>query len=124
MNAACISDGGPWPIPVWHGHSVRAATAADHDQFVGELSRIMAVSSGVRRNGAAALDLAWVAAGRLDGFWERGLSTWDIAAGVLLVREAGGFISDFASRDKALESGDVVAANPGLHGDLIKRLRG
>ena len=99
-------------------------TAADHDQFVGELSRIMAVSSGVRRNGAAALDLAWVAAGRLDGFWERGLSTWDIAAGVLLVREAGGFISDFASRDKALESGDVVAANPGLHGDLIKRLRG
>ena len=84
---------------------------------------IMSVSSGVRRNGAAALDLAWVAAGRLDGFWEKGLSLWDIAAGVLLVREAGGFISDFASRDKALDSGDVVAANPSIHGELIRKLR-
>ena len=83
----------------------------------------MAVSSGVRRNGAAALDLAWVAAGRFDGFWERGLSLWDIAAGVILIREAGGFVSDFASRDKALDSGDVVAANPGIHGDLVKLLR-
>ena len=64
-----------------------------------------------------------VAAGRLDGFWEKGLSLWDIAAGVLLVREAGGFISDFASRDKALDSGDVVAANPSIHGELIRKLR-
>ena len=63
---------------------------------------------------------AW---GRLDGFWEKGLSLWDIAAGVLLVREAGGFISDFASRDKALDSGDVVAANPSIHGELIRKLR-
>jgi myo-inositol-1(or 4)-monophosphatase len=83
----------------------------------------MAVSSGVRRNGAAALDLAWVAAGRFDGFWERGLSLWDIAAGVILVREAGGFISDFASRDRTLDSGDVVAANSAIHGDLIRLLR-
>ena len=56
-------------------------------------------------------------------FWEKGLSLWDIAAGVLLVREAGGFISDFASRDKALDSGDVVAANPSIHGELIRKLR-
>ncbi len=83
----------------------------------------MAASSGIRRNGAAALDLAWVAAGRLDGFWEQGLSIWDIAAGVLLVREAGGFVSDFASRDRALESGDVVAANPTLHAELLRYLR-
>ena len=83
----------------------------------------MAVSSGVRRNGAAALDLAWIAAGRIDGFWEKGLSLWDIAAGLLLVREAGGFVSDFASRDKALESGEVVAANPAIHGELMKILR-
>ncbi len=83
----------------------------------------MAVSSGVRRNGAAALDLAWIAAGRIDGFWEKGLSLWDIAAGLLLVREAGGFVSDFASRDKALESGEIVAANPAIHGELIKILR-
>jgi myo-inositol-1(or 4)-monophosphatase len=88
-----------------------------------QLGNIMAVSSGVRRNGAAALDLAWVAAGRLDGFWEKGLSLWDIAAGVLLIREAGGFVSDFASRDKALDSGDVVAGNPAIHGELIKKLR-
>ena len=83
----------------------------------------MAVSSGIRRAGAAALDLAWVAAGRYDGFWERGLSKWDIAAGILLVREAGGFVSDFASRDKALESGDIVAANPTIHAELLKTLR-
>jgi myo-inositol-1(or 4)-monophosphatase len=64
-----------------------------------------------------------VAAGRFDGFWERGLSLWDIAAGVILVREAGGFISDFASRDRTLDSGDVVAANSAIHGDLIRLLR-
>ena len=98
-------------------------SAEDHAEFQKQLGTIMSVSSGVRRNGAAALDLAWVAAGRLDGFWEKGLSLWDIAAGVLLVREAGGFISDFASRDKALDSGDVVAANPSIHGELIRKLR-
>ena len=98
-------------------------SAEDHQKFVGQLGRVMATSSGIRRNGAAALDLAWVAAGRLDGFWEQGLSIWDIAAGVLLVREAGGFVSDFASRDRALESGDVVAANPTLHAELLRYLR-
>ncbi len=95
----------------------------DHATFLNQLGNVMAVSSGVRRNGAAALDLAWIAAGRIDGFWERGLSLWDIAAGFLLVREAGGFVSDFASRDKALESGEVVAANPAIHGELMKILR-
>ena len=79
--------------------------------------------SGIRRFGSAALDLAWVAAGRYDGFWEYGLQQWDIAAGILLVREAGGFVSDFASRDKALESGDIVAANPTIHAELLKTLR-
>ena len=73
--------------------------------------------------GSAALDLAWVAAGRYDGFWERGLSPWDVAAGIVLVREAGGFVSDFAARDKAYESGDVVAANAALHVPLLKALR-
>ena len=82
----------------------------------------MTVSAGVRRFGSAALDLAYVAAGRYDGFWERGLNSWDIAAGILLVREAGGFVSDFASRDRALESGDIVAANPSIHAQLLKCL--
>lgn len=98
-------------------------SADDHSQFLQEMGRVMAVSSGIRRAGAAALDLAWVAAGRYDGFWERGLSQWDIAAGILLVREAGGFVSDFASRDKALDSGDVVAATPTLHAELLRTLR-
>ena len=91
-------------------------------RFLRELGNVMAVSSGIRRAGAAALDLAWVAAGRYDGFWERGLSKWDVAAGILLVREAGGFVSDFNSRDKALESGDIVAANPTIHAELLKTL--
>ena len=73
--------------------------------------------------GAAALDLAFVAAGRYDGFWERGLSLWDIAAGYLLVKEAGGFISDFSARDNCLVSGDVVAANSAMHIPLLKKLR-
>ena len=82
----------------------------------------MAVSAGVRRFGSAALDLAYVAAGRFDGFWEHGLKSWDIAAGILIVREAGGFVSDFASRDRVMQNGDVVAANPTLHAELLKYL--
>ena len=96
--------------------------AAAHEKFGKELQKVMAISAGVRRFGSAALDLAYVAAGRYDGFWERGLSSWDIAAGILLVREAGGFVSDFASRDRALDSGDVVAANPSIHAGLLKTL--
>ena len=96
---------------------------ADHANFRAELTEVMAQTSGVRRLGSAALDLAWVAAGRYDGFWERGLSVWDIAAGVLILREAGGFVSDFASRDKALASGDVVAGNPQTHLGLLKMLK-
>ena len=96
--------------------------AAGHAAFSKELQKIMAVSAGVRRFGSASLDLAYVAAGRYDGFWERGLNSWDIAAGMLLVREAGGFVSDFASRDRALDSGDVVAANPSIHAALLKCL--
>ena len=63
-----------------------------------------------------------MAAGRYDGFWEHGLNIWDIAAGILLVREAGGFVSDFSSRDRSLQSGDVVAGNPAIHAALLKHL--
>ena len=98
-------------------------TAETDAKFLKEMNAVMQSSSGVRRFGSAALDLAFVAAGRYDGFWERGLSLLDIAAGVLLVREAGGLVSDFASRDKALETGDVVAYNGAMHASLVKTLR-
>jgi len=95
----------------------------DHERYLKELSAVMGATSGVRRFGAAALDLAYVAAGRFDGFWERGLKPWDVAAGILLVREAGGFISDLDGGARVLESGNILAANETLHPMLLKLLR-
>ena len=83
----------------------------------------MAVSAGVRRFGAASLDLAYVAAGRFDGFWERGLKPWDVAAGILLVREAGGFVSDLEGGSRALDAGHILVANETLHPQLLKLLK-
>ena len=80
--------------------------------------------SGVRRFGSAALDLAWVAAGRMDGFWEDDLDVWDTAAGVLLVREAGGFVTDYRGQDRYFEKGEYIAANGELHSRLHKLLAG
>ena len=91
--------------------------------FINQLKHVMPKCSGIRRFGSAALDLAWVAAGRYDGFWEYGLQQWDIAAGTLIVREAGGFVSDFSSRDTILQTGNIVAANAGLHVSLLKMLQ-
>ncbi len=93
-----------------------------HARFLGELGEVMAVSAGVRRWGAAALDLAYVAAGRLDGFWEPGLSPWHFAAGMLLVREAGGVTSEIEGRPLSLSSRSLVAANPELHMELQRLL--
>ena len=94
-----------------------------HERFLGELAAVMAVSPGVRRFGSAALDLAWLAAGRYDAFWERGLQIWDIAAGVLLVREAGGVVSDLDGGARMLESGNILAANEALHPQFLKLIR-
>ena len=71
----------------------------------------MAATAGLRRTGAAALDLAWVAAGRFDGYWERNLRAWDLAAGIVMVREAGGFVTDADGKDRMLDNGSVVAGN-------------
>ena len=82
---------------------------------IGALGAVMAATSGVRHSGSAALDLAYVAAGRFDGFWQFGLSPWDMAAGLLLVREAGGYVSDLAGGRDRMTSGDLLAANDHLH---------
>ena len=79
--------------------------------------------AGLRRFGAAALDLAWVAAGRLDGYWERGLSPWDMAAGIALVREAGGYISDLDGREDMMKTGGIVAGNEAIHRELLRALK-
>jgi myo-inositol-1(or 4)-monophosphatase len=98
-------------------------TKGDQDAYLDTLAAVMAATSGVRRTGAAALDLAYVAAGRYDGFWEFALKPWDIAAGMLLVREAGGYISDLAGGRAMMASGDVLAANDHLHLPLAALIR-
>ncbi|MGE0358552.1 MAG: inositol monophosphatase family protein [Burkholderiales bacterium] len=92
------------------------------DEYLRMFAAVTRRVAGVRRPGSAALDLAWVAAGRLDGFWEMGLSPWDMAGGALLVREAGGLVGDFAGADGFLESGRIVAASPKLFEPLLKLL--
>ncbi len=95
----------------------------DHELFSKELSAVMAVTSGVRRFGAAALDLAFVAAGRFDGFWEHGLAPWDIAAGILLVREAGGIVTDLSGGQDMVGKKQIVCGNEALHPQLLKMLK-
>lgn len=85
------------------------------DAYLGMFRALFVDSAGIRRAGAAALDLAYLAAGRLDGFWEIGLHQWDMAAGVLLVKEAGGVVTDFSFDDKFLTSGNIIAGNPKMH---------
>jgi myo-inositol-1(or 4)-monophosphatase len=97
--------------------------AKEHPLFKQELAAVMARVSNVRRFGAASLDLAYVAAGRFDGYWERNLQAWDVAAGVVLVREAGGFVSDLDGGADMLSKGSVIAGNEAIHralGDLLR----
>ena len=90
----------------------------DHDPFLQQIRQVMAVSAGIRRYGSAALDMAFVAAGRYDGYWENGLHPWDVAAGIVLVREAGGFVTGMTA-DRPIENGaGILAANPDLHAPL------
>ena len=95
----------------------------DHEKFRKELGPVMAATAGVRRFGAASLDLCWLAAGRYDAFWERDLAAWDIAAGILMVREAGGVVTDLSGGQKMLEGGDILASNEALHPQYLKLLR-
>jgi myo-inositol-1(or 4)-monophosphatase len=94
-----------------------------HDLFLKELGAVMAATAGVRRMGAAALDLAWTAAGRLDGFWERNLKPWDLAAGIVILREAGGYVTDADGKDAILDKGSVIAGNEPIHRHLLKLVK-
>jgi myo-inositol-1(or 4)-monophosphatase len=91
--------------------------------FQKELMAIMPLVSGIRRFGSAALDLAYTAAGRYDGYWEAGLGQYDVAAGVLLVREAGGFVSPFVAKQNPIASGDLIATNSAIHDEMVRLLR-
>jgi len=93
------------------------------DAYLDMFRALFPQAAGIRRAGSAALDLAYVATGRLDGFWEIGLSIWDMAAGVLLIQEAGGLSSDFSGGDNHLESGNIVAGNPKLFAEILKTIR-
>src|SRR5680860_1025450 len=105
------------------GTGIPHAGRPNHDLFLKELRAIMGISAGVRRMGAAALDLAWTAAGRLDGFWEHGLRPWDIAAGIVILREAGAYVSDSNGKERMLEDGGVIAGNETIHAKLLKLLK-
>ena len=112
MEDALIGTGAPYK-----GHGAPA-------QFLREVDAVLGATAGVRRFGAASLDLAYVASGRFDGFWERDLSPWDTAAGLVLVREAGGYVSEVEGKPYRIDSPNILAANDRLHGALTKLLRG
>ena len=90
--------------------------------FIKEMDKIIPEVAGIRRSGSAALDLAWIAAGRYDIFWERGLSVWDIAAGILLVREAGGFAKGIDGSDQELWNGNIISGNDDIILALSEKL--
>ena len=111
LSQSLIATGAPY---MGHG---------DRSLFLAECNQVMAETAGIRRWGAASLDLAYVAAGRYDGFWEWGLSPWDTAAGIILVREAGGIVSQIDNRVFKLASPNILASNGQLQGALAKVLK-
>ncbi len=98
----------------------------NHPGFLKELAAVMVKCAGVRRMGSAALDLAYVAAGRYDAYWEHGVQSWDMAAGIILVREAGGYVTDAAGKDAMFASGSIACGNEAMHRafmDVLKSAR-
>jgi len=92
-------------------------------RFLSELQPLMSRTAGIRRGGSAALDLAWTAAGRFDGYWEHDLQPWDIAAGIVLVREAGGYVTDADGGEDPLGKGSVIAGNEYMQRSLLKNVK-
>lgn len=95
----------------------------DHGNYLIELRNVMGEVAGIRRIGSAALELAWIAAGRLDGFWEHGLHAWDVAAGALMVREAGGFVTGLSGDHDIVNAKSIIAGNEHIHAALIETIR-
>jgi len=112
LSKSVMASGIPWHAAQKHG----PAHEAMYGEFIG-------ITRGVRQMGSAALDLAYVAAGRIDGYFEIGLKEWDTAAGSVLVREAGGFVGDIAGGDRFLETGNIVAANPRIFKEMLRSIR-
>ncbi|PLR22355.1 inositol monophosphatase [Caulobacter zeae] len=94
-----------------------------HGQFLKELHQVSQKVAGVRRFGAASLDLAWVAAGRFDAYWERNLKPWDVAAGVLMVQESGGKVTTIEEHGDPVQGASILASNPELHPQVLKALQ-
>jgi myo-inositol-1(or 4)-monophosphatase len=97
--------------------------AKEHPRFKTELAAVMAQAGNIRRLGAAALDLCFVAAGNYDGFWERNLQSWDVAAGIIVIREAGGFVTDADGGHDMLGKGSICAGNDVIHRNLLGLIR-
>jgi myo-inositol-1(or 4)-monophosphatase len=96
--------------------------SAGRERFLPEVARMMPEAAGIRLAGSAALDLAWVASGRFDGYWQHGLSPWDVAAGLLVVREAGGLVSGATSRADIFSTGSIVAGGAPIHAKLVANI--
>lgn len=111
LDVALLATGVPW------------SGRPGHDRFLAEIAAFMPRIAGIRRYGAASLDLAYVAAGRYDGFWESDLNAWDIAAGILIVAEAGGIATEIDGGSEMLQSGSILASNADLHQDMLQILR-
>ncbi len=92
----------------------------DYDSFAKVAREMMPKTAGIRRPGSAALDLCWVACGRYDGFWEKGIKIWDIAAGALIAQEAGALVTDFSGESNYLEKGEIIAASPRIFPQMLK----
>jgi myo-inositol-1(or 4)-monophosphatase len=111
LDASLLATGFPYDI------------RTNPDNNLKEYAAFSVRARGVRRLGSAVLYLAWVAAGRFDGYWERNISPWDVAAGVALVREAGGYVTDLAGGDAPFVTGNIVAGNEAIHRELMRTLK-
>jgi myo-inositol-1(or 4)-monophosphatase len=105
------------------GTGIPSIAVQDHPTYLAQLAAVMINSAGVRRSGSAALDLAYVASGRFDGFWEKGLKSWDYVAGTLMIRESGGFVTNYGGGEKIVGGDEIVAGNETVHRNLLKLLK-